>query len=78
MLLKVTEATYLEDYKIKITFNDGANGVVDLKNSIKGQVFKPLQSIEYFKTFTQNTWTIQWDCDADFAPEYLYKLMSGE
>ena len=74
MLLKVTEATYLKDYKIKLSFNDGLKGIVDLKNSIKGQVFKPLKNIEYFKTFTQNRWTIEWDCDADFAPEYLHKL----
>lgn len=75
MLLKITKATYLKDYMIKLTFNDGLKGIVDLKNSIKGQVFKPLQNIEYFKTFTQNRWTIEWDCDADFAPEYLHELV---
>lgn len=53
MLLKVTSATYLKDYKIKLWFNGGLKGIVDLKNSIKGQVFKPLQNIDYFKTFTQ-------------------------
>ncbi len=78
MLLKVTKAIYLKDYKIKISFNDGLKGIVDLKNSIKGQVFKPLQNIEYFKTFTQNRWTIEWDCEADFAPEYLYSLAIKE
>ncbi|OYT12726.1 MAG: hypothetical protein B6I19_08895 [Bacteroidetes bacterium 4572_114] len=75
MLLKVTNAKYINDYKIELFFNDGYNGIVDLKNSIKGQVFMPLNDVDYFKTFKTNQWTIEWDCDADFAPEYLYDLI---
>ena len=74
MLLKVIDAKYVNDYKIELLFNDGVKGVVDLKDSIKGLVFKPLKNIEYFKKFTKNRWTIEWDCDADFAPEYLHDL----
>jgi len=74
MLLKVTNAKYLNDYKIELLFNDGLKGIVDLKDSIKGLVFKPLKNIDYFKKFSLNRWTIEWDCDADFAPEYLHKL----
>lgn len=32
--LKVTEAEYLKDYKIKIAFNDGLTGILDLKEKI--------------------------------------------
>ena len=74
MLLKVTKATYISDYKIELTFNNDFNGIVDLENCINGQVFKPLKNKDYFKTFTQNRWTIEWSCEADFAPEYLYEL----
>lgn len=78
MLIKVTKAIYLEDYKIELLFNDGFKGVADLKNSINGQVFKPLKNKDYFKSFTQNRWTIEWDCEADFAPEYLYELVKKQ
>ena len=77
MLIKVTDAKYVEDYKIEFVFNDGVKGIVDLKDSIKGLVFKPLKNIDYFKTFTKNRWTIEWDCEADFAPEYLHDLAVG-
>ena len=77
MLIKVTDAKYIEDYKIEFIFNDGVKGIVDLRDSIKGLVFKPLKNIDYFKTFTKNRWTIEWDCDADFAPEYLHELAVG-
>lgn len=78
MLIKVTNAKYIEDYKIEFIFNDGVKGIVDLKDSIKGLVFEPLKNIDYFKTFTKNRWTIEWDCEADFAPEYLHDLAVGK
>lgn len=74
MLLKVINAKYIGGYKIELVFNNDFNGIVDLENSINGQVFKPLKDKDYFKTFSQNRWTIEWDCEADFAPEYLYDL----
>ncbi len=75
MLLKVTDAKYINGYRIEILFNDGLKGIVDLKDSIKGVVFGPLVNVEYFKNFTKNRWTIEWDCNADFAPEYLHDLV---
>nr|NQU90868.1 DUF2442 domain-containing protein [Bacteroidota bacterium] len=74
-LIWVTEARYENDYKIKLFFNDGVSGIVDLKNSIKGKVFEPLKDIDYFKNFTNNSWTIEWENGADFAPEYLYSMI---
>ncbi len=73
-LIWITHAKYLSDYKIHLIFNNGYEGTVDLKDSIKEPLFKPLQNKDYFKTFSQNSWTIEWNCNLDFAPEYLYKL----
>ena len=68
-LVWVTEAKYISDYKIEFIFNDGLKSIVNLKNSIKGKVFEPLKNINYFKKFKKNSWTIEWDCEVDFAPE---------
>tara|TARA_R110002072_G_scaffold21059_2_gene75637 strand:- start:1173 stop:1421 length:249 start_codon:yes stop_codon:yes gene_type:complete len=78
MLLKVMDAKYLSGYKIELLFNDGVKGIVDLEDSINGLVFRPLKNIDYFKRFTKNRWTIEWDCNADFAPEYLHELARGK
>lgn len=75
-LIWITEAKYLSDYKISLVFNDGHKGIADLKNSLEGQIFMPLKNKDYFKKFTVNSWTIEWDCKADFSPEYLYELVS--
>lgn len=74
-LIWITKAEYLSDYKVSLVFNDGVEGVADLKDSLNGKVFEPLKDKEYFKTFNKNSWTIEWNCNADFAPEYLYKLV---
>ncbi len=77
LLIKVKEAKYVENYKLGLVFNDGFKGVIDLKNKIftdHRDIFKPLQTIEYFKSFSQNSWTIEWENGLDLAPEYLYEL----
>ena len=73
-LIWVTQAQYISDYKIKFLFNDNTESIVDLEERIKSDIFKPIRNIDNFKNFKINSWTIEWDCGVDFAPEYLYKI----
>jgi len=70
--IKVTEAKYIEGYKIKFKFNDGKIKTIDFKDQLWGEVFEPLKDISYFKKFKLNPFTIEWENGADFAPEFLY------
>jgi len=75
--LKVTEAEYLKDYKIKIAFNDGLTGILDLKEKIftdHRSIYKQLQDKNYFKNFKKNKWTIEWENGFEPAPEFLFDL----
>lgn len=76
MFLHVTEATYIEAYKLRLTFDDGTVKDVDLQEELYGEVFEPLKDIEAFKQVTVNpdTNTIEWPNGADFAPEFLFEL----
>jgi len=77
MILHVKEAKYAHDYVIWLRFNDGAEGMVDLKDELYGEVFEPLNNIERFKSFRvdPDLETIVWDTGADLAPEFLYDKM---
>jgi hypothetical protein len=33
---------YLEAYRLKLKFNNGAEGIVDLEKELYGEVFEPL------------------------------------
>lgn len=77
MILHVKEAKYLYDYVIWLRFNDGAEGEVNLKDELYGEVFEPLKNLEMFKSFKvdPDLETIVWENGADFAPEFLYDKM---
>ena len=77
MILHVKEAKYLHDYIIWLKFNDGAEGEVDLKDELYGDIFEPLRDIEMFKSFKVDPIleTIVWPNGADIAPDFLYGKM---
>lgn len=80
-LLKVTQAKYVDNYKIDLSFNDGFSAVVDLKEQIFSEhreIFKKLQNIDFFKKFTKNRWTIEWKNGVDLAPEFLHNLATEQ
>ena len=77
MLLKVSQADYLDDYKIKLIFNDGFKTQVDLKDKVFNdhrEIFKSLREVDFFKSFRLDRWTIYWPNNLDIAPEFLYEL----
>ncbi|KMQ53084.1 hypothetical protein CHISP_0305 [Chitinispirillum alkaliphilum] len=80
MFLHVTEAEYIAEYKIKISFNNGHSGIVDLKDCLEGEIFEPLKEIEEFKNFRVDPEieTIVWGNGADLAPEFLFEKCSVE
>lgn len=74
MVLRVTAVEYLEAYRLKLKFNNGVEGIVDLEKELYGEVFEPLRDVELFKQVFCTTRTIEWPNTADFAPEFLLKI----
>lgn len=46
MITHVIKAEYKGDYRVWLRFNDGAEGVVDLKDELYGEMFEPLKDIK--------------------------------
>jgi len=74
MFLHVTDVEYVEDYKLKLTFNNGAKGIVNLEQELYGEVFEPLRDKFFFKQVFLTSRTIEWPNGADFAPEFLFEI----
>jgi hypothetical protein len=75
MLRDVISADYKGGYKIKVTFEDGATGVVDFSKYLsKGGVFEKFKDMEFFKKFKINEelGVLTWGDEVDIAPETLY------
>jgi hypothetical protein len=72
----VKNVTYVSDYKLQLTFEDGTTHLADLHPHLDGEIFEPLQDINYFKTVRVNPDldTIVWENGADMSPDFLYEI----
>jgi hypothetical protein len=72
-LPSVVNAKYVDNYRIRLKFNDGTAGTVDFVNWLVGPVFRPLLDVVYFRRFFLDGGTVSWPNGADIAPETLYE-----
>ena len=75
-LIEVVDATYIDEFRLLIQFDNGEKKIVDLKDELDGEIFQLLKDKNYFKKFSVNKelGIIQWPNEADMAPERLYKI----
>ena len=80
MYFNITEAKYLKNHEIRLNFEDGSVGKVDLSKYIEqGTVFDKLRDINYFKSFSIEYGTLIWGKgELDIAPETLYSDATGK
>lgn len=77
VMLHIAEAEYLGEYRVRFLFNDGREGVADLRQMIfddPRSVFKPLRDPSIFREFFIEHGALCWPGDVDVAPEYIYFL----
>ena len=75
MLRDVIAANYQGEYKIELTFEYGASGIVDFSKYLnKGGVFEKFKDMEFFMNFRINKelGILTWGDEVDIAPETLY------
>jgi hypothetical protein len=80
MFFDVIEAKYLDNYKIKLTFEDGSTGIADLSDyPDEDTVFQAFLDLDYFKEFNIEYGAIVWGRgELDIAPEKLYTIATGK
>jgi hypothetical protein len=69
----VTQARHVEGFRIRLTFNDGLEAVVDFADWLDGPVFEPLKDPDAFARFFVEAGAVTWPNGADIAPETLYE-----
>ncbi len=74
MFLHITDAKYLNGFKIEVSFNNGRQGVADLSDALEGKMFEALKDTAKFSSFfiDKELETIVWPNGADLAPEYVF------
>lgn len=76
MFLHVIDVQYIDQYQLRLTFNNQVVKKVDLQNELDGEIFEALKNLEFFQRVAVNsdTNTIEWPNGADFAPEFLFEI----
>jgi hypothetical protein len=82
MFPRVKQVRHLGEYRLELSFTDGTEGQLDLKERVvgRGGVFAPLQDLDFFKQVRVDpeAGTIVWPNDVDFCPDVLYSLVTGK
>jgi hypothetical protein len=81
MLKDIVEVWPLDEYRLRIRFEDGVEGVVDVATMVRFEgVFSPLRDRARFAEVRVNSeiGTICWPSGADLDPDVLYAAVTGE
>jgi len=76
MFVHVIAVKYLGDYRLRLRFSNGVEGVVDLEPELYGEVFEPLRDKALFQQVYLTSRTVEWPNGADFAPEFLLEQVT--
>lgn len=71
-LVRTTEVEVIGDHRLRVSFNDGAEGDVDFSRHRWTGVFAPLKDPAYFARVRIDLGAIAWPNDVDIDPETLY------
>jgi Protein of unknown function (DUF2442) len=71
----VTHAETAGDYRLRLRFDDGTTGVIDLESRLWGPMFGALKDPDVFRRVRvdDDAGTVVWPNGADLAPEMLYR-----
>ena len=70
MYPSVATVTPREDFTLEIAFDNGEEGVLDMKPYLDFGVFQKIADYEHFKRVRVAFDTLEWDCDVDLDPEF--------
>ncbi len=81
MANRIVEARALEDCQLELRFDDGTQGVIDIRKLVPFDgVFAPLQDPAYFRQVQvePDFGAIYWPNGADLDPDVLHSTITGE
>lgn len=80
MIVDVTHVEVLEPYRLRLEFDDGTSGVVDIAELVTFRgVFEPLRDVTAFREVRVDAelGTIVWPNGADIDPFVLHEWAQG-
>ena len=76
--MKVSDVTYLKDYTVSITFDDGIIGTIDLSDLVNQGIFSVLKNKELFSKIHTTGYSIGWSEELEIDVAEIYSEISGK
>ena len=76
-MLEVSQAKYIGNYTLQLSFNNGRTGTANLEPTIfndRRPIFSKLKDESNFQDFKVEHNTVVWSDELDLAAEYLFYL----
>jgi hypothetical protein len=79
MLNRVVRVEPLPNYRLRVEFDDGVEGTIDLSGELVGEVFEPLRDEAMFRRVTVDEYgAVCWPNGADLAPDAMHIELTGK
>jgi len=76
---RVKSVEPLPGFRLRVEFEDGVSGVVDLSGELFGEMFEPLRDEAYFRRVGLDEFgVICWPNGADLAPDALHQELAAK
>lgn len=72
MYPSVTKIVPNEDFTLTVAFDDGREGILDMKPYLGFGVFRRIRDYADFRRVRVAFDTIEWECGADLDPEFIH------
>ena len=74
---RVVRVTPLPEYGLRVEFDDGVSGIIELADELTGPVLEPLRDEGFFRQVTIDDFgAVCWPNGADLAPDAMYADVS--
>jgi len=79
MINRVIRVIPLPNYRLRVEFDDGVAGTVDLSQELVGEVFEPLRDESVFRQVAIDDYgAVCWPDGPDLAPDAIYAEIAGK
>ncbi len=73
LILKIVAAQYVDEYVLLLEFNTGDKRLCDFSPLSQKGICKKLQDMDYFRQFRLDPFSVDWNNEIGFAPEFLFE-----
>ncbi len=72
-ILTISHAEQVGDYTLLLSFSNGETRRFDFSGEMQRGICHKLRDPDYFRRFTLDPFSVDWNNEIGFAPEYLYE-----